>query len=60
MRGSTISSLIMSKIDVEKLLFAGGADGCEFALAELEAVLKDEDMRCESEGSPRFRSIRLR
>ncbi len=50
----------MSKIGVETVLFAGGADGCEFALAELDAVLKDEDMSCESEGNPRFRSIRLR
>ena len=73
----------MSKNNVEKLLFAGGADktlrlkynqieskenfvmtaaadGFEFSLEELDAVLKAEDLSIESEGNPRCRSIWLR
>jgi hypothetical protein len=81
--GLFLPSLIMSKNNVEKLLFAGGADkairlkynqieskenfvataavdGYEFTLAELDEVLKDEDMSFESEGNPRCRAIWLR
>lgn len=73
----------MSKENVEKLLFAGGADkelkakynaietkekfaieaaadGYEFTVAELDDVLKEEDLTFESEGNPRQRSIWLR
>lgn len=44
----------------EKFVAAAAADGYEFSVAELEEVLKDEDMSFESEGNPRCRSIWLR
>lgn len=73
----------MSKENVEKLLFAGGADkvlrakynaietkesfvaaaaadGFEFTVAELEAVLHEEDLDFASSGNPRSRQIWLR
>ena len=73
----------MSKENVEKLLFAGGADkalrakynvietkekfvaeaeadGYSFTVAELDAVLKEEEMTFECAGNPRTRQIWLR
>lgn len=44
----------------EKFVASAAADGYEFSLAELDEVLKDEDMSFESEGNPRCRSIWLR
>jgi hypothetical protein len=44
----------------EKFVAAAAADGFEFSIEDLDAVLKDEDMSFESEGNPRCRSIWLR